>query len=107
MRTYGTITFRKKADCPSAETLCSYGTAHLSEDLKARVTSHLADCDFCGAELQLLTKHPPSPVVDYSFVTIPAHLRQLAQALLSNRRLRMESFAEAAYDKERLTYTEA
>lgn len=107
MRTYGTITFRKKADCPSAETLCSYGSARLAVDLKAQVTSHLADCDFCGAELQLLTKHPPSPVVDYKFVGIPSHLRQLAQALLSNRLLRMESFIEAVHDKERLTYTEA
>jgi hypothetical protein len=45
------------------------------------IESHLASCDFCGAELQLLTNCESENEED-SFAEMPEHLRRLAEALL-------------------------
>ncbi len=107
MKTYRTSTFSKQLTCPSADTLLSYSKTSLASELKTHVATHLAGCDFCGAELQLLTRHAPTSVERYQPVKMPAPLRYLAESLLkAGSLLRMESFAEAAYDKERLTVTQ-
>jgi hypothetical protein len=105
MKTYRTSVFCKQLTCPSTDTLLSYGAAGLASELKAHVATHLAGCDFCGAELQLLTRHAPAANVEhYERAKMPAPLRYLAESLLrAGNILRMESFAEAVYDKERLT----
>ena len=104
MKIYRTTTFCKQLTCPSSETLLSYGAAALANEMKTHVKTHLAGCDFCGAELQLLTSHPPATVERYEQTKMPAPLRYLAESLLkAGSLLRMESFAEAVYDKERLT----
>lgn len=107
MNIYKATIFCKQLTCPSTETLLSYGAAGLASELKTHVTTHLAGCDFCGAELQLLTSHPPAAVKHYEQTKMPASLRYLAESLLkAGSLLRMESFAEVADDKERLTLTQ-
>lgn len=106
MKTYRTTIFCKQLTCPSAETLLSYETASPTSELQAEVTSHLAACDFCSAELQLLSKHALPFVEHYERAQMPDPLRYLAESLLAGRLLRMESFVGNIYDKERLTVTQ-
>ncbi|HEY0082851.1 MAG TPA: hypothetical protein VGB61_08685 [Pyrinomonadaceae bacterium] len=47
--------FAKRPDCPSSATLQSYGANTLSFLALPGVAAHLAACEFCGAELSLLT----------------------------------------------------
>jgi hypothetical protein len=106
MKTYRLTTFCKQLTCPSAETLLSYGVASLASEMKIQVTKHLAGCDFCGAELHLLTHHSALAPVNYEQTKMPASLRYLAESLLAGSLLRAESFSETIYDKERLTLTQ-
>jgi hypothetical protein len=72
------------------------------------VEEHLDKCDFCGAELQLLKEHAPSAEEEECpFVDMPLNLRCLAKSLLTADWLSIESLAETAYEKERLTLTDA
>jgi hypothetical protein len=85
--------FKKTWDCPTSQTLSSY----LEPDSVNKETSylavHLAKCEFCAAESQLLSKLPPE---EYCGETpaMPAALRALAEALLVRRDLR--SFVDDA-----------
>lgn len=101
------ITFCKRATCPSSETLLSYRTCGLAAERMVWVASHLDECDFCGAELQLLTEHAPAPEEECELAAMPPHLRWLAESLLSENLLNLESLAGTAYEKERLTLTDA
>ena len=47
------------------------------------IETHLAACDFCGAELQLLNRYCDD-AGEYSFVEMPSPLRRLAEDLLKN-----------------------
>lgn len=49
---------------------------------QVRVESHLEYCDFCSAELQLLTRHQ-NEAEEYSFAEMPAQVRRLAEDLLN------------------------
>src|SRR5947199_6822283 len=100
------IAFCKRVTCPSSEILLSYGTCDLMAEQMLRVASHLDECDFCGAEFQLLSDHATLEEA-YVPVEIPSSLRCLAQSLLTGDWLHIESLAEAAYEKERLTLTDA
>jgi hypothetical protein len=106
MNSSSVIIFSKQATCPSSETLLSYQRVGLTSEQRAWIASHLAACDFCGAELQLLMKYSPNGE-EYALTDIPLNLRRLAEALLGGVQLRPESFAEAVYEKERLTLTDA
>jgi hypothetical protein len=106
MNSSSIIIFGKQATCPSSETLLLYQRVGLNLEQRSKIVSHLAACDFCGAELQLLTKYSPTGE-EYAFTDIPLHLRHLAEALLGGVQLRPESFAETVYEKERLTLTDA
>ena len=98
--------FCKQATCPSSEMLFSYRSLALAAEQRAWVASHLAACDFCGAELQLLTEHSPASE-DYCFAAIPLSLRRLAEALLCRGPLNLEILVGTAYEKEPLTLTDA
>jgi len=50
--------FGKKLTCPSAETLLAYNEAPLPVLVRQATSAHLRACDFCGAALELLSKHP-------------------------------------------------
>jgi hypothetical protein len=71
------------------------------------VAEHLDECDFCGAELQLLTEHAPLEDEECKAVEMPSSLRCLAQSLLTANWLHIESLGETAFEKERLTLTDA
>ncbi|MDT4895769.1 MAG: hypothetical protein QOH25_846 [Acidobacteriota bacterium] len=101
------ITFCKRATCPSSEILLSYRTCGLAAERMVWVAAHLDECDFCGAELQLLTEHAPAPAEECALADMPPHLRWLAESLLSASLLNLESLAGPVYEKERLTLTDA
>jgi|SRR2546421_6319504 len=105
----GVITFCKRATCPSSQTLLAYTIHDLATEQRVIIEEHLDRCDFCGAEFQLLTRHAPLPEAeeDSAPVDIPSSLRCLARSLLTNDGLHIESLAEAACEKERLTLTDA
>jgi hypothetical protein len=85
-----------------------YRTCGLEAERMIRVAAHLGECEFCGAELQLLAEHaPPEPEEECVVTAMPANLRWLAETLLGAVPLDMESLAEPAYEKERLTLTDA
>jgi len=82
--------FRKKWRCPSTEALVSYHQRSLANWQTSHITDHLAMCDFCAAELQLLSKFSPTEHCTET-PTMPAHLRTLAEALLTSDSFRRRS----------------
>jgi hypothetical protein len=79
-----TSLFRKTAACPTSRALLAFRGSLLDTEGLAQIESHLACCDFCSAELQLLSRYR-SEVEEYSFVEMPAQLRRLAESLLKRR----------------------
>lgn len=73
--------FNKGPYCPSSQSLLAYHKAELSEYRSEQVEGHLTACDFCNAELQLLTRHQNN-LEESTFAEMPAQLRQLAEHLL-------------------------
>jgi hypothetical protein len=79
--------FCKTARCPSSEMLLSYRLQRSAVAEQIVIQSHLRDCDFCSAELQLLKLHQheiehPKPS------EVPSQIRRLAETvLLGNRAL--------------------
>lgn len=98
--------FRKQTSCPSAEMLLCYRAGELSAQQRQRVASHLNTCEFCEAELQLLTECPAT-WEECPRVEMPLNLRCLAEALLHGDLKSVEVYAEAGYEKEPLTLTDA
>jgi hypothetical protein len=54
------ITFGKKTGCPSSEQVLGYIKKSLTLATARRVASHLASCDFCGAEILFMTRYAPT-----------------------------------------------
>jgi len=75
--------FHKKVGCPSSQDLLEYDQPRLASARSRRIKAHLAYCDFCNAELQLLTRHRNTND-EYSFAEMPAQLRRLAERLLNS-----------------------
>ena len=98
--------FSKQATCPSSELLLSYLAGALLFEQRMWVAGHTEACEFCGAELQLLTEHAPTEVEEFTLVDIPLNLRRLAESLL-NISPAIETLRETAYEKEGLTLTDA
>jgi hypothetical protein len=99
--------FCKQASCPSAETLLTYRSYGLATTADEHITEHLAACDFCCAELQLLAEWPQADEGETFATEIPLSLRRLAEEILAGSPLTAEMFSEAGYEKERLTLTDA
>jgi hypothetical protein len=74
--------FGAQTACPTAEKLRAYGEGSLPFMPHEQVRLHLTTCDFCGAALQLLSRHT-SAEQTHAPSSIPLHLRLLAQASLS------------------------
>lgn len=80
--------FTKQPGCPASATLEGYGADRLSFLARPAVRAHLAACEFCGAELALLTQgvhaveppqvEPPVPP------PVPLALRLFAQSALAD-----------------------
>lgn len=101
------IAFCKRATCPSSEALLAYRTCGLAAERMVWVASHLDECDFCGAELQLLTEHAQPEEEVCALADMPPNLRWLAESLLGADPISLEFLAETVYGKERLTLTDA
>lgn len=99
MRVKSKATFCKRAACPSAETLLYFQAERLSKTQKARVVSHLNQCDFCRAELHLLSHHDLAEARCTQTTEIPKHLQKLVESILKGRTLRQE-FSDEAYESE-------
>lgn len=109
MTSLSTAVFRKLRSCPSAETLLLYTEEGLQRERLTSVTAHLAACDFCGAELKLLSEHPPcgcSPAATQAG-EMPSDLRRLAEDILAVPSMNRARYIETAYEFERLTLTDA
>lgn len=74
--------FCKTARCPSSQTLLRYRRHRLPIADRAEIEIHLRACDFCNAELQLLTRHR-NYVEESRVVEMPGQLRRLAEDLLT------------------------
>lgn len=108
MRSSITTRFRKLKTCPSTANLLRYMQSALNAEEKDKITAHLLACDFCGAELYLLTKHRPIPArSSCKPVEMPQHLRHLAELVLARIIARRTGELPATVCGERLTLTDA
>src|SRR5437016_14468987 len=74
--------FRKRASCPSSQELLGYHLSSVTDEERSRIQAHLFFCEFCNAELQLLTRHRTDVDVDL-LVEMPHQLRRLGERLLN------------------------
>lgn len=70
--------FCKSAICPSSEDLLLYSRTRLNLARRSLIEAHLANCDFCRAELQLLARYRPQPEL-IAVAQMPIKLRELAE----------------------------
>jgi hypothetical protein len=78
--------FVKRLECPPSGVLLAYAGKSVTGRMREGIGLHLAHCDFCSAELQLLGKHPP--IVEVEFVPAPVPLSLL---LIAEQRRRGRS----------------
>ncbi|HEY0100183.1 MAG TPA: hypothetical protein VGB76_14635 [Pyrinomonadaceae bacterium] len=107
MGSISTANFCKHKACPSAEMLLGYTQATLGRELRQQMSAHLEACDFCDAEMYLLSKFPPVGVAVYPAVNIPRSLYRLAKDLLSVSTTAAGRAVEILYERERLSLTDA
>ena len=98
-----TARFRKLLTCPQTETLLTTFSAGAPRG--GRVAEHVESCEFCGAEVQLLSRHaPPADALPFAApLAMPAALRRLAEDILAEPSYNRARFAEALLEVERLT----
>jgi hypothetical protein len=105
MPSSSTARFRKLRTCPHTETLLTFCRGARPAARGGRVAEHVESCDFCGAAAQMLSRHAPTanalPVA--SAHALPAHLRRLAEDVLSEPSYNRARFAESLLEIERLT----
>jgi hypothetical protein len=96
-----TAWFRKLRTCPRTETLLTLSAGGCRG---GRVAEHVESCDFCGAEVQLLSRHaPPAATLPFAALAMPEPLRRLAQDILAEPSYNRARFAESLMEIERLT----
>lgn len=96
-----TAWFRKLRTCPRTETLLNFSAGARRG---GRVAEHVESCDFCGAEVQLLSRHaPPAAALPFAALVMPEPLRRLAQDILAEPSYNRARFAESLMEIERLT----
>jgi hypothetical protein len=107
MGSISTANFCKHKTCPSAEMLLGYTQATLARELRQQMSAHLDACDFCDAEMYLLSKFPPVGAASCPTVKIPRSLYRLAKDLLSVSTNAAGRAVEILYERERLSLTDA
>ena len=96
-----TAWFRKLRTCPRTETLLTFSAGARRG---GRVAEHVESCDFCGAEVQLLSRHaPPAAALPFAALRMPEPLRRLAQDILAEPSHNRARFAQSLMEVERLT----
>ena len=106
MPSSSTAWFRKLRICPHNETLLTFSAGGCGV---GRVAEHVEGCDFCGAAVQLLSRHaPPADTLPFAAsLAMPAPLRRLAEDILAEPSYNRARFAESLMEIERLTLTDA
>lgn len=94
MRSSFVTVFCKRVSCPSSETLLAFLGYRLRYDESVVIEGHVLTCDFCSAEMQLLSRHR-SDNEEYTFVEMPAQLRRLAEDLLRRSTEPFKAFAQS------------
>jgi hypothetical protein len=107
MRSSYTAGFQKTLTCPAAEALAGYEREDFAGERRAVIALHVATCDFCGAEAQLLSRFAPPASALRVAAPLPIHLRRLAEDLLAQPSYKRARFAESLLEIERLTLTDA
>ena len=108
MRCSSTAKFRKLKTCPSTEMLVLYKDAGLAIERQRKVADHLGVCDFCEAEMQLLSLHLTlATAAAVKTLEMPLNLRRLAEDLMDELSLNRARFAETIYEIDRFTLTDA
>jgi len=103
-----TAGFRKLRTCPQSEALSLYCQGGTTTVRRASIAAHVAACDFCGAEAQLLSRFPPpANALPFAALAIPAGLRRLAEDMLSAPSPNRARYADSILEIERLTLTDA
>ena len=87
--------FCKTPECPTSQALLAYHRSLMTTKNMTYIETHLASCDFCSAELQLLTRYR-SEAEKHSFAEMPAQLRRLAEDLLKRSTVPFRGLAELA-----------
>lgn len=83
------VKFCKHEDCPTSEDLLAFQTGDMPVSEGATIRRHLAQCEFCAAEVEFYESYPPVAIeTDVSFEanSIPTPLFELAEALLIKKR---------------------
>jgi hypothetical protein len=96
MSSFAGSEFEKKLQCPTSEVLLSYQQRDLNYGRTSQIASHLAECDFCAAELQLLSKYSPAKE-PYECPSVPVSLRALAEGLFAISRFGEKDLLERAF----------
>lgn len=107
MRSCGTVTFCKLRACPSSGVLLRYHDATLTREAERLVGDHVLSCDFCGAELQLISKFPPDGAPVFQPAGMPWQLYGLAKDLLTFSTGDITRTVEALYEARNMTLTDA
>lgn len=79
------VNFCKNANCPSSPDLLAFQSDKVSLRKNREIERHLGTCEFCAAEVEFY-KHYPQTDETPETAEIPAPLRDLALALLGNKR---------------------
>lgn len=104
MPSTSTARFRKLRTCPQTETLLTFCRSAHAGARRGRVAEHVESCDFCGAEVQMLSRLAPTAgALTLPAHAMPAHLRRLAEDLLAEPGYDRARFAESLLEVERLT----
>ncbi len=88
--------FRKTVGCPTSQALLAYRRSLMTSNELVYIESHLASCDFCSAELQLLRRFRCEAAEEYSFAEMPTQLRRLAEDLLTRSTAPFKGFVKLA-----------
>ena len=80
--------FCKHEDCPTSEDLLAFQTGDMDLAEGTEIRRHLAQCEFCAAEVEFYENYPPVPVTEEPARanTMPTPLFELAEALLIKKR---------------------
>jgi hypothetical protein len=107
MGSLSTATFRKRKTCPSSQVLLLYCDATLVTAARPIVAEHVSTCDFCGAEVQLLSEFTPRGAAAFQPVRVPWHLYRLAKDLLALSANDLARSVGALYETNNFSLTDA
>jgi hypothetical protein len=101
------VEFCKITTCPTAETLLLYLDTPLADEAMDEVSTHLSSCDFCGAELHLLSRFRPAGPILVGTVRMPWPLYQLAVDVFGTPGRIGKRAATGIYDRDHLKLIDA